>query len=348
MATYLREIPALKYLLALGVVVIHLFLPVDISQLPATAANSIIVWNNFRNLFAAPCLWTFFVLSGMLYFHNTEKLTKAVYLRKTKSRVSTLLVPYLLWNLMGCGVFLIKVYVFGAPGFDIVADGHINFLKLIQGFWAIVNEYPYDPSLWFIRDLFIISLLSPVIYLLARYPLLLIAAGATVIYLYPGFYNRYAFIYFAFGAWLAMHPEILRGKAGRRTLRYAGILWLILAVTRTLYPDAALQAYYFQEVPASCAFAVIVIALARKVPERFLSRFNRLYPSAFFVFALHCFYTGAVKKIFISLIGLDSGWAVAGVVVLSFITVMAVTTFIYVLCRRLSPRLTALLSGGRS
>lgn len=100
---------------------------------------------------------------------NGGSLDLNTYLRKTKSRVRSLLVPYLLWNAAGCVIFLIKVYGFGYPGSGIVDDGRIDIPMLLRGFWCVGNEYPFDSPLWFIRDLFVISLLSPIIGLMARY-----------------------------------------------------------------------------------------------------------------------------------------------------------------------------------
>ena len=348
MQSYIREIPALKYLLCLGVVVIHLFLPVDTDTLAPSARITLKIWNVLRCSFASPCLWTFFVISGMLYFRDGGVLDRETYLRKTKSRVRSLLVPYLLWNAAGCVIFLIKVYGFGYPGFGIVEDGRIDIPRLLRGFWCVGNEYPFDSSLWFIRDLFVISLLSPAIRLMARYPALIVAGAVSMSFFLPGSYNRYAFIYFAFGAWMALHPGIFRGSSANRTLTAALTLWSLLTLWRILYTPTDQRLFYLHEIICSCAFAVIVINLFQRIPYSILSRWNPLYPSAFFVFALHCFYTGAIKKVLITLLGLDSGWGVAGVVVLSFITVMAITTVIYFICRKLWPRVAAILSGGRS
>lgn len=347
MQSYIREIPALKYLLCLGVVIIHLFLPVDSGTLAPSARITLKIWNVLRGSLASPCLWAFFVVSGMLYFRNGGSLDLNTYLRKTKSRVRSLLVPYLLWNAAGCVIFLIKVYGFGYPGSGIVDDGRIDIPMLLRGFWCVGNEYPFDSPLWFIRDLFVISLLSPIIGLMARYPALIVAGAVSMSYYYPGYYNRYAFIYFAFGAWLALHPGIFRGRSANRTLTSALALWVLITMQQTLFPLSDQLLFCLQEIIYSCAFAVMAINLFLRIPYHMLSRWNPIYPSAFFVFALHCFYTGTVKKIFIDLIGLDSGWSVAAVVVLSFITVMTITTSIYLLCRKLSPRLTYLLSGGR-
>lgn len=43
----------------------------------------------------------FFVISGYLYFANIKYFNKGTYAIKTKKRVKTLLIPYLLWNLAG-------------------------------------------------------------------------------------------------------------------------------------------------------------------------------------------------------------------------------------------------------
>lgn len=81
----------------------------------------------------------FFIMSGYLFFYNVKKWNLEVYKSKILRRVRTLLLPYFVWNLM-------------------------MVLKLRTLTWSFFWT-PANMPLWFLRDLIIISLLTPIIYI---------------------------------------------------------------------------------------------------------------------------------------------------------------------------------------
>ena len=105
--------------------------------------------------FAVPL---FYVISGILYRASIEKYTyKELFLKKFFS----LFLPYVAWNTIFFLIFFIK-------------KGYTLF-DFLQGLWFIPNSYaigvltqPWDGPLWFLRDLMIVFLFTPVIDLLMR------------------------------------------------------------------------------------------------------------------------------------------------------------------------------------
>ena len=84
----------------------------------------------------------FFVMSGYLFFANVEQFNKEIFSQKIRRRIKTLLIPYIIWNLL----MAVKLKT-------------IN----LSFFWT-----PANMPLWFLRDLMIVSLLSPIIYIGVR------------------------------------------------------------------------------------------------------------------------------------------------------------------------------------
>ena len=111
----------------------------------------------------------FFFISGYLFY-----LSKKSYLQKIQSRINTLLVPYLLWNLLLLALYLIA-YAFGYPqdinGKSIVNYGIIDYLRVFwdRGSYDNGNFTPLLCPLWYIRNLIILSVLSPLFFYLIRY-----------------------------------------------------------------------------------------------------------------------------------------------------------------------------------
>ena len=111
----------------------------------------------------------FFFISGYFFF-----LSHKNYGQKLKDRVYTLLIPYLLWNLLLLLFYLIA-YAFGHPlvifKTSIAEYDWIDFLRVFwdRGEFDFGNSAPLLCPLWYIRNLLIMSVLSPILYYLIKY-----------------------------------------------------------------------------------------------------------------------------------------------------------------------------------
>jgi len=111
----------------------------------------------------------FFFISGYLFF-----LSKKTYIQKLNTRIHTLLVPYLLWNTILLSLYLIA-YAAGYPqsiNYRSIAEyGLIDYIRLFwdRGTYDNGNFVPLLCPFWYIRNLLIMSLLSPLLYYIIRY-----------------------------------------------------------------------------------------------------------------------------------------------------------------------------------
>ena len=111
----------------------------------------------------------FFLISGFLFFFS-----KKSYVEKLRSRLHTLFIPYVLWNLLLLLLYVIA-YALGHPqdinGKNIVEYSFIDYLRLFwdRGSYDNGNFVPILCPLWYIRNLIIMSILSPLLYYLIRY-----------------------------------------------------------------------------------------------------------------------------------------------------------------------------------
>lgn len=94
--------------------------------------------------FAVPL---FFIISGFLYFRNIKSKADAV--EKLKRRVRTLLIPFLLWNLI-----YYAIHLFLKPGSGISLD------EILDSAFT----YKYNPAFWFMYQLILLSIISPLIF----------------------------------------------------------------------------------------------------------------------------------------------------------------------------------------
>ncbi|MBO7047193.1 MAG: acyltransferase [Prevotella sp.] len=111
----------------------------------------------------------YFFISGYLFF-----LSKKNYGQKLKDRIHTLLIPYILWNLLLL-LFYLFAYALGHPLIIFntsIAD--YNWVDYIRVFWDRGefdngNSAPILCPLWYIRNLIIMSVLSPLLYYVIKY-----------------------------------------------------------------------------------------------------------------------------------------------------------------------------------
>ena len=191
--------------------------------------------------FAVPL---FFIISGFLFFRNIKSVNDAV--AKLKRRVYTLLIPYLLWNLIYYAIHLLL-----KPG------NGISMGEIIDAAFT----YKYNPSFWFMYQLILLSIISPILYYLFNMSWknqqtvkwlvaivvvvaaeLAIATGIDIPYL-----NEDAFVYYVCGYFLSLLYN--GGKINLISKKNILICLLIFALTfvfnRYIYHLLTLNPKYF-------------------------------------------------------------------------------------------------------
>ena len=112
---------------------------------------------------------TFFFISGFLFYFSQK-----TYQEKISSRIHTLLCPYLLWNTMFLALY-IGLYLIGHPqdilGKSIGDYGVVDYIRayIDRGEYSEGNNGPILCTYWYVRNLFILCLLSPIWYYLNKY-----------------------------------------------------------------------------------------------------------------------------------------------------------------------------------
>lgn len=111
----------------------------------------------------------FFLMSGYLFFLGFD-FSKQTYLEKIKSRVKSLLIPFLFWNLITLFVVALAQAIpvtrqyFSGNNELIASFGCWEYVQAIFG----IERTPISYQFWFIRDLMVLVLLSPIVYFINR------------------------------------------------------------------------------------------------------------------------------------------------------------------------------------
>jgi surface polysaccharide O-acyltransferase-like enzyme len=161
-------------------------------------------------------------MSSYLYFLNTDG-SLAGFIAKMKKRARTLLIPFCFGHCQGLPfIWLCK---HSADG-QILLKGHIVDFTARQWLQTIfINPIPYQ--LWFVRDLMVLIILSPLLYQgIKHYWRLLLALAFIGWILVPDVWQNSseALLFFIVGASLSVHqPQRIENNYARFS-----IIWMFL------------------------------------------------------------------------------------------------------------------------
>lgn len=149
----------------------------------------------------------FFFISGFLFFSS-----KKSYGQKIKTRFYTLLLPYMLWNSLLILIYVVA-YKAGYPqdiyGKSLAEYNYIDYIRLFwdRGSYDHGNFVPLLCPLWYIRNLLIMSVISPILYYIIRYvrELFLIAVAGWWLITYHNAFIPQTVLFFSLGSYFAIH-----------------------------------------------------------------------------------------------------------------------------------------------
>lgn len=351
--TQSRTIAAVRFPLIVCVLFVH-----------ANFRGVLPAWNSDSSSVALVAEWVsgrlapmaneaFFFLSGFLFFRGGE-FSRDIYQRKIRSRIKTLLVPYLLWNMLFLGILLVGETL--CPGWTAIIDkplAQFGWTDWVNAFWNVSliapsggPQVPVDIPLWFVRDLMLLSLATPIIYmciqLLCRLPrwthfvpALSLPVVMDVWGAWPSMLASSA-VFFAFGAYFGV--------------RQMDIVETFRRYVPVLLPAAALM--FFCE---TCSAARILLFLAllpllgRAVESGKWPSYNRLSSASFVIFAYHSLLLGVIMAVIRA--GIFAPESEAGMLLCYLGTPLAyivVGLLLHAAMRKICPRLLSWMTGGRA
>lgn len=292
----------------------------------------------------------FFIISGYLFFYRGE-FDGNVYKQKLLKRARTLLVPYLLWNILAAILHDAYILFSGAD------QTLILFSPLRIFFDANGTGFPYPINLpmWYVRDLMVMVVLSPVVFwFVKRMRSWIVILLGIVYYLYQpllapdaswGVLLSQAAFFFTWGAYYAIQGENFVGQL--RRYPYAPLLYLPVAIVDA-FTRGTIGNLYIHQVGVVLGVIAAVVIVVRLLERGRVHVNPMLAGSSFFVYALHTSVLFEVSKVvFIFFCLGDNIWSILFLYVATPILTAALCVALYVLLKRYVPSLCNLLTGGR-
>lgn len=350
-----KLIDNIRYILLLGVILIHCKIAIPDSH-NQDMEMAVFTISFISNIVTSVCVPFYFLISSFLFFRNVDKFNFFTYKSKLKRRLKSLLIPYLLWNIIGMAAMLIKMLPALREYFPQYTVIDLTSLNLLKGFWSfsLINcslvPYPYDFVLWFIRDLMVLNLLSPVFYLVAKkmkywgFLILLSLLVLNDIDLINVDVNLKEIFFYYIGVLIGckaidINRFIQYGK-------YCIIPMVFFAFCSqfnrmSTYGNLILLAYIIFCIPSLTFMVSWFMKHGLVIPNYFLR-------SGFFVYAIHGLYCTVSIKILIALIHPDTPETYLLVYILDFTSVLVVSSLVFLIMRNICPKVTSLLCGGRT
>ncbi|MDO4692056.1 MAG: acyltransferase [Porphyromonadaceae bacterium] len=298
---------------------------------------------------------TFFLISGYYFWGRLTCWSEAIYYGQLSKRLKTLLIPYLLWNLLL--VFLMALKGYGSQLFNL-PYGEAELKALGSNNLVDFMLMPVDFPLWYLRDLMYVSLLSPLIYYLIR-TLPVVSLGVFVFsqVIVPSFWDYLlpttAFSYFGLGAWFALRGQSL--LAFVRRFRWPFIFCFAVLPLSLWVPDPDSPISTFSFFPLSRGLVMLgtfgVISLFDwlfSCFSGFMAYCIRMSSVVFFIYAAHLVYLeNWIKGAFSRSLFYTNGYGKLVAYFLTPILTIFVCLLIYRLMRRYAPRMLGILTGNR-
>ena len=228
----------LRFPLILGVVLAHCNLYAILEQgdgyVLEMPAWLVFIFNELYLVVLPPRVPILFIISGYFFFRtlNGCKPDNEFFIGKYKKRVSSLLIPYIIWNAIAIAMLYVK--------YEIIEKTPLTFIDYMSGFWDFTQRVGYDPAngpLWYVHDLMVITLMSPLIYMLTKnkkaahwYLFILSVLYATNICLPLVGFSNDAFLFFSIGAYIAIHNVNITKISGK-----IGVIMLLLYLPSQLF-----------------------------------------------------------------------------------------------------------------
>lgn len=310
-----------------------------------------------------PAVPLFFIISGFLFFYGLDSFDLIRFWGKLQKRIITLLIPYLIWNVIYWIEPIMSMFMKGKE---------IDFLWLIESLWVMPNQLPLiksmslttpaDPPLWFVRDLMVCMISSPLIYRLMRIKCIglfsLIVFGlmwylGEFQYPFPGI-SICSLFFFSFGCFLAINRVNISSYMNSKLAFILVVsLFLLVVVMESLTFDyvkdvASLKLVHNHYIFASCkvlgcmAYPMIIYRLLKnkEFSDKYLG-------GAFCVFAVHWLILDILKIIFSRVISahISQSEAFGLYFLLIFAGFFGSLLFYYIIKK--NRKLLMLLAGGR-
>ena len=291
---------------------------------------------------------TFFFMSAILFFQNYD-LSRIW--SKYKSRISSVVIPYLLWNLLYFVLFFVLTNNPLSGSFMDTKAVTIDAKVLVDS----ILFHQYNRVYWFMYQLILFILISPIVYVVMKNPYgIAVVPGFIVLgYRFPNIPNVpngiiiNSLIYWLLGAYFVLHArDWIYNRSSKKkiylTLSFSAALILV-----RFYLECVNQQFEVSGYVLNLLLLPNIIALWFALD---IFKFNHIYgwmKMSFFIYSMHPLIVDTIKKA-VSVLLPENNVIVLGNYIVSAVGGIMISAGIAKIMVRFTPQIYRVLCGGRS
>lgn len=303
----------------------------------------------------------YYFISGYVFFVGI-KLTKKIYIKKISNRVRSLLVPYLIWNAIFILLYLVKTVPL-ISSYSTENDIVFGWREFFMSFWGYNKTAPVDAfgyifpinyPLWFLRDLMIVVVCTPLVNLLIKrirwYGIVLLG----IVWLFANVQGwgritqlASAFFFFSFGAYMSLNRLDMVTEFGKYS-KLSVVLYFLLGCCYILLVEQIHEVASFIKLMRIFVGLLFAYNLAVYLLKKGYCKVNKfLASSSFFIYLSHAWVFERVRRLIFSAIDLNSDfWIIVAYLLTVFVTI-SLLLLAYYCGKRFMPNIFKVMIGGR-
>ncbi|MDR0825211.1 MAG: acyltransferase [Prevotella sp.] len=297
---------------------------------------------------------TFYFISGFLFFLNVQEWNVNMYGAKLKSRFYSLVIPYLFWNLLALALFFIAEnmpFISGLFSGDYMKIKDYGIKEFLMAFWVKeggVALSPFVYPLWFVRDLIVIVVMTPLVYWTIRYLKIFGLAVLFALWYLDVFniagLNTAGLFFFSAGAYFGLHKINLTTFFNK--MYYLSMLYPALSLIdlATRYHEFNKHIHYIGII-VGVIFLFNVVSSGIRRGKLHVSVF--LANAGFFVYVTHEPWLLLIKKLSFSVFRPSSEISYILLFLIPALFIIGLSLSVYYLMNKYMPRVLKVIDGGR-
>ena len=300
-------------------------------------------FSNSITRFAVPM---FFVLSGITFFKGYDNKK---YFTKIKSRIFTLVIPYLIWNTVWMLWEIFTSHSFLAKFSENNVPYPLDLVSILKGIFFYNCNVPF----WFVFDLIVFSLAAPLVFLIIRnkYVGIISVVALSVVSLFgiylpmEVFYYPMAIVFYLMGAIIGYHFFGFASKKSSRPLQIASAVFLAAYIlAKNIAPQKIHIDNYLTQ---TMAYTLAAFALWN-VTDIFIEglKMRPMYRRSFAIYAMHLPIAIVILKV-LSFCTSQSEWLEIPKFIIMIILTLVIINLVCAFLERFAPKIYAVLMGNR-
>ncbi len=332
-----KRITLLSFVMTIIIVLFHCECQGDPSGYGQIDVFLFNILSDSLDTFGTVAMSYFFAVTGFLLFIN---LCFNNYVSKIKKRVFSLLIPYLLWQV----IYIVMDFCLGTK---------FNFIDTFSSIF-LMSAKPPNGVLWYVYAVFVLALLSPIMLLLFKnkyigiismitVPLISYALLASSSDIVSSFVN-YGYIKSIIGYLPAYYFGAFCGYYYNKMDKRNMFGCCLIAVLVMLFMNNILSGLFTKTIISLLPMALITLIPINENKEK-------VFHTTFLIYCIHKTIQILIRnKLFDTILKYVNSIFIANIIymLLTLTVVILVAYLIYKVLNRFAPKVLALLTGGRS